>query len=390
MKSMFRVAMSLLITTLFSTLAFAGEPATGSLLDNAHPHARAWLIGVFAVIIVGFLVFDLGFMNKKAHGVTTKAATLQTLFWIAVAVGYGGLIYYFVGHEPAAQFFSAYITEKMLSADNLMVIMMLFMFFDVKEAFQHRVLYWGILGAVVLRGLFIGSGTLIVSLFHPVLYLFGAVLIWSGIKLMASGDDEEAQDFEKNRTLIFLKKWLPLSSGPHTGHFFTIENGKKVGTILLLTLAMVEVTDLIFAVDSIPAVFAITTDFFIAFTSNIFAVMGLRALFFIVEKVLKQFPHLQKGIAFVLVFIGGKMFLDLVDPAVGFLSKVFGFAHTEGSWEYHLTSVQSFMVIIIALGLAMGYSVISVKMGWTTIDDPEAAFDDSDLKPATPATNENS
>lgn len=303
--------------------------------------AEAILFGVFGIIILAFLVIDLGFLNRKAHAITTKAAVIQTLFWIGMATGYGGLIYHYLGHVKAADFFSAYLTEKMLSADNLMVILMLFVFFGIKEMYQHRVLLWGIIGAIIFRAIFIGSGTFIVSHIHFVLYFFGAFLIYTGVKLMFAKGEEEEQDFENTKTLQFFRRHLPLSSAFHNGRFFVAENGKRVATTLFLVLCMIEVTDLAFAVDSIPAVFAITRDPFIAFTSNIFAVMGLRALFFIVEKVLAKFPHLSKGIAFVLVFIGGKMFLDL--------------------FHLHLSSIVSFGVIIVALLLAMGYSLLTER-----------------------------
>lgn len=294
-------------------------------------HTILWL--VFAAIIIVFLVVDLGILSRQAHKVSTKSALLQSAFWISISVAYGGLIFYLLGSAPAADFLSAYLTEKMLSVDNLFVILLLFGFFQLDSKYHHRVLYWGIMGAVFFRGAFIGLGSMIVSQFHFVLYFFGALLIYTGGKLFLNKEEDKI-DFESNKVMKLAKKYLPFTTESHEGHF--MKKGKF--TILFMILLLVETTDILFAVDSIPAVFAITQDPFIVFTSNIFAIMGLRALFFLVENILNTFHHLQKAISFVLIFIGAKMLLDIVD--------------------IHISSPISFAVIIGAFILSLITSVL--------------------------------
>lgn len=302
--------------------------------------AQQILFILFGIIVVGFLVLDLGYFNRKAHKVAPKSALIQSLFWIGIALGYGALIFYFVGHEKAAEFMSAYVTEKMLSVDNLFVIALIFNFFKIEEKFHHKVLFWGIMGAIVFRALFIGVGAIIIEQFHWVLYIFGALLIYTGIKLF-SEKKEEHVDFEKSKVVKFVKKFLPFTTAPHNGKFVLKQKGKWAFTTLFLIIILVETTDIIFAVDSIPAAFAISRDPFIIFTSNVFAIMGLRALFFLLEGFLHRFHHLQKGLAFILVFIGGKMLIDF-----------FGI---------HISSITSLMVIMSALGLSMLLSVVFPK-----------------------------
>lgn len=299
-----------------------------------------WLWIIFAVIIVGFLVVDLGWLNRTSHKVGFKPALYQSLFWVAIALGFGTLIYFFEGKELAAQFLSAYVTEKMLSVDNLFVIMLIFSFFNLEEKYHHRVLFWGIMGAILFRAIFITTGSYIISQFHWVLYIFGAVLLYTGIKLLKDKKEEHI-NFNDNKVIKLAKKYLPFSPNHHNGKFFLKENGKFVFTSLFLIILLVEATDIIFAVDSIPAVFAISQNLFIVFTSNIFAIMGLRALFFLIENVLHRFHHLQKGLAFILVFIGLKMLAGIVG--------------------FHLSSMISFGVIMGALALSMILSIVFPK-----------------------------
>ena len=294
------------------------------------------MILLFVVVVAGFLVVDLGWFNRRARKVSIKAAAYQSLFWIALACSYGAMVWKYLSPSMAADFMSAYVTEKMLSTDNLFVIMLLFAFFKIEEKFHHRVLFWGILGAVVLRGIFIGAGAAVVAQFHWILYGFGALLIYTGYKLVFDGDGEEA-DFERSRVLKFCRKHLRITTEEHRGKFFL----RRRATMLFVTLVMIETTDVIFAVDSIPAVLAITQDPFIAFTSNIFAVMGLRALFFLVEGIMSKFRHLQKGVAFVLFFIGAKMLLDI--------------------FKIHISSPISFLIIITALALSLLSSTLPRK-----------------------------
>lgn len=295
---------------------------------------------LFSIIVGGFLIADLGYFNRKAHRIEPKDALIQSLFWIGIAFGFGFLIFLFMGREVAAEFMSAYVTEKMLSVDNLFVIMLIFSFFNLEEKYHHKVLFWGIMGAIVFRGVFILVGSYIISQFHWVLYIFGAILIYTGIKLFADKKEEHI-DFNKNPIVKFAKKYLPFTTNHHGGNFIVKEGGKKMFTVLFLIVLLVESTDIIFAVDSIPAAFAISQDPFVIFTSNIFAIMGLRALFFLLESVLHKFHHLQKGLSFILIFIGGKMML--------------------GIFHLHISSLASFAVIMGVLALLLLLSVLFPK-----------------------------
>ncbi len=295
---------------------------------------------VFGTVVIGFLVFDLGYLNRKAHKIGLKSAALQSMFWIFISLVFSYLIYHSMGKIPAIEFLSAYVTEKMLSVDNLFVIVLIFSFFNLDEKYHHKVLFWGIIGAVVFRALFILAGSYIIGQFHWVLYIFGAILVYTGIRLIKDKKEEHI-DFQKNKVVRLAHRFLPFTSNPHGGKFWLREHGKFYFTILFLIIILVETTDIIFAVDSIPAAFAISQNSFIVFTSNIFAVMGLRALFFLLEGVLHRFHHLQKGLAFILLFIGVKMML--------------------GIFHIHLSSLVSFAVIMGALGASLLLSVIFPK-----------------------------
>lgn len=302
--------------------------------------AQLILIILFSVVVIGFLIADLGFFNRKSHKIEFKPALYQSLFWVGISLGFGYLIYLFIGKETALEFLSAYITEKMLSVDNLFVILLIFNYFKLEEKYHHKALFWGILGAIVFRGIFIGAGSYIIDQFHWVLYIFGAVLLYTGIKLL-SDKKEEHIDFKKSKIIKFAHKILPFTDSHHGGKFFFRENGKFYFTSLFMVVLMVEATDIIFAVDSIPAVFAISQNLFVVFTSNIFAIMGLRALFFLIENVLHRFHYLQKGLAVILLFIGLKMLL--------------------GIFGLHISSIASFSVIIFAFSASIILSTIFPK-----------------------------
>lgn len=294
------------------------------------PQAILW--AVFAAVMLGFLVVDLGILNRKAHAVSTKSAVLQSLFWVGTSLAYAWLMLHVGGSAPAADFLAAYVTEKMLSVDNLFVILLIFSYFKVKDEYRHRVLYWGILGAVVMRGIFILGGTAIVGRFHWLLYFFGAFLVWSGIKLLFKKGDDET-DVSENKVFKWASRNLRVTGGYHADKFFVSTPAGRFVTPLFLVLLVVETTDVMFAFDSIPAVFAITQDPLVAFTSNIFAVMGLRALFFLVEGLMKRLRYLQQGLSAVLVFIGGKM-----------LAGILGF---------HIGSVESLAIVLCILSAAV-------------------------------------
>lgn len=269
------------------------------------------LFGVFGAIIIVFLIVDLGVFHKSHQKVSQKEALKQSIFWVLVSVAYGMLIYFY-GEGPAAtlEFFSAYVTEKALSVDNIFVILLILRYFKVKEEYYHNVLFWGILGAIVFRAVFIFVGALLISQFHWILYIFGVFLVYSGIKLFGEEDEMELEP-EKNPLLKTAKKILPISTEDKGGKFWIREGGKLLFTPLFLVIILIESTDLIFAVDSIPAAFAITQNEFVIYTSNIFAVMGLRAMFFLLANVLDKFYLLQKGLSVVLIFIGAKMLAEI-------------------------------------------------------------------------------
>jgi tellurite resistance protein TerC len=302
--------------------------------------AQTDLIILFAVIVVGFLILDLGFFNKKNHKIGFREALYQSLFWVGISLVFGLLIFLFISKETAVEFLSAYVTEKMLSVDNLFVIMLIFSYFKLEERYHHKALFWGILGAIIFRGIFIGAGAYIIHQFYWVLYIFGAVLLYTGIKLLYDKKEEHI-DFQHNKIIKFAHKILPFTASHHNGKFFFRENGKFYFTSLFMIVIMVEATDIIFAVDSIPAVFSISQNLFVVFTSNIFAIMGLRALFFLIENVLHRFHHLQKGLAFILIFIGLKM-----------ISGIFGL---------HISSFWSFGVIMFALASSIVLSLVFPK-----------------------------
>ncbi len=295
---------------------------------------------LFSFVVVTFLVLDLAYFNRQNHKIEFKPALYQSLFWVAVSLIFGFLISIYMGNEMAVEFISAYITEKMLSVDNLFVIMLIFSFFNLEEKYHHRVLFWGILGAIVFRAIFIGVGAYIINQFYWVLYIFGIILFYTGIKLLRDKKEEHI-NFHDNKIIKAAHKYLPFTANHHNGKFFCRENGKFMFTSLFLIMLLVEGTDIVFAVDSIPAAFSISQNLFIVFTSNVFAIMGLRALFFLIENILHRFHHLQKGLAVILIFIGLKM-----------LSGIFGL---------HVSAFVSFGIIIFALGSSMILSVIFPK-----------------------------
>lgn len=266
---------------------------------------------LFGIIIVTFLIIDLGVLNKSAKKISTKSALYQTIFWIAISVAFGFIIYkYDGGSEPMLEYFSAYVTEKALSVDNIFVIILILKYFRIDEAYYHKILFWGIIGAVIFRGIFIFAGVFLVSKLHWILYIFGAFLVYSGIKLFFENEEEEFNP-EDSFVVKFIRKRFKMTKENYAGKFFIKTENGTLFTPLFLVLILIETTDLIFAVDSIPAAFAITNSEFILYTSNIFAVLGLRAMFFLLAGVLDKFHLLQKGLSFILIFIGGKMLLEI-------------------------------------------------------------------------------
>lgn len=261
----------------------------------------------FLLLVTIFLVIDLGVFNKKQHAVSVKEALIWTGIWITLALIFNFFVWIEWGSEIGLKFLAGYLLEKSLSIDNIFVIFLIFMSFKVEPKYQHRILFWGIVGAIVLRGLLILAGTTLVAKFHWIFYVFGVFLIYSGIHMVFKKDE----DFDPHKSWIvrMLHKIVPVAR-KHEGKFF-VKHGKRTAvTVLFVSLLVIEFTDVVFAFDSIPAIFGITTDPFIVFTSNIFAILGLRSLYFVIAKIHDMFVFLQYGLAFILVFIGVKMILE--------------------------------------------------------------------------------
>lgn len=264
-------------------------------------------VGFIAFVLV-MLALDLGVFHRTPHEVKPKEAGVWVAIWVALALVFAGGLAIYAGRGVALTFLTGYVIEESLSVDNIFVMVLIFEYFRVPKNCQHRVLFYGILGALIMRGLFIAAGSALVSNFHWVLYIFGALLVVTGIRMAMKGDEEF--DGEQNKVVKMVRRFLPITADYHGKHFFTMENGRRIATPLLLVLILVEFTDLIFAVDSIPAIFGVTTDPFIVFTSNIFAVMGLRSLYFLLAAVVDRFHLLKYGLAVILTFVGLKMLTE--------------------------------------------------------------------------------
>jgi tellurite resistance protein TerC len=309
------------------------------------------LFGIFLAVIIIFMVVDLGLFHKQAHKITTKSALYQSIFWVSISTVFGLLIYFggpyahleggvptnLNGSDAAVLYFSTYLTEYALSVDNIFVILLILKYFKVDETYYHKILFWGILGAVIFRAVFIFVGAILIHKFHWILYIFGVFLIYSGIRIYFEDGDEKIEP-EKNPILKICRKYLPISDTDQGGKFFFRDKGKWFFTPLFLVIVLIETTDLIFAVDSIPAAFAITQNEFLIYTSNIFAVMGLRAMFFLLAGIIDKFYLLQKGLSIILFFIGAKMLLEI--------------------FHIELNVYLSFTVIIATLTLSIVFSVL--------------------------------
>lgn len=267
----------------------------------------------FVVFVLLMLALDLGVFHRKVHAVKVKEALAWSLVWIALAACFGGIVYYAYGPNRALEFATGYVIEKALSVDNLFVFVVLFSAFRIPQAAQHRVLFWGVLGALVMRALFIAAGSALLARFSWVMYLFGAFLVFTAIKLWREKPGEGHDSPLDSRAYKLFRRLVPTSSELDGYHFFTRVQGRRLATPLFMVLVLVEVTDLIFAVDSIPAVFAVTRDPFIVFTSNVFAILGLRSLYFVLADFVTRFYYLKPALAIVLGFVGVKML------AVGFV-----------------------------------------------------------------------
>jgi integral membrane protein, TerC family len=260
----------------------------------------------FILFVIFMLALDLGVFHRKQHTVKIKEALIWSGIWISLALIFNAGIYYTLGQQKALEFLTGYVVEKSLSIDNLFVFILLFGFFKVESKMQHRVLFWGVLGAIVLRAIFIFAGVALINQFHWIIYIFGAFLVYTGIKMLFEDDDNEVHP-EKNPVVKWIKRIYPVASNDEKGSFFKRIDKRLHITPLFIVLMLIEVSDLIFAVDSIPAILSISNDTYIVFTSNIFAIMGLRSLYFAVSEVMGLFRYLKYGLAAILSFVGIKM-----------------------------------------------------------------------------------
>ncbi|MHB0936258.1 MAG: TerC family protein [Armatimonadota bacterium] len=262
----------------------------------------------FNLFIVLMLALDLGVIHRKAHVIQFREAMRWSAFWIALALSFGVIVYFWRGPEVGLQFFTGYLIEESLSVDNLFVMLMIFTYFRVPALYQHKVLFWGILGALVMRATFIVTGVALIEKFHWMIYLFGGILVFTGIK-MALEKDKEIHP-EHNPVLRLFRRLIPVTKDYVGGSFFVQQEGRRWATPLAVVLVLIETTDLIFAVDSVPAVLAVSRDPFIIYTSNVFAILGLRSLYFALAGMMNRFQFLHYGLAVILVFVGGKMLLS--------------------------------------------------------------------------------
>jgi tellurite resistance protein TerC len=301
-------------------------------------------IGFFVFVFI-MLALDLGVFHKKDEAMRVKPALMWSFFWIALAMIFNVGVYYWLDHGKAIEFFTAYVLEKSLSVDNLFVFIMIFGYFSIAPRYQHKILFWGILGALVMRAIFIFAGVALITQFSWIMYLFGAFLVYSGIQMLFDKDDEKDFNPEKSFIIRLFKKMMPVTNDNPDAHFFVKKNGKRYATTFFITLLFIEISDMIFAVDSVPAVLAVVEshDLFIIYTSNIFAIMGLRSLYFALNGVMKYFYYLKFALAGILSFIGFKM-------CINELSK-------ELDWEFHISNYVSLSIIATLLIVSILFSI---------------------------------
>jgi tellurite resistance protein TerC len=283
---------------------------------------QIWLWVGFNAFVLAMLAIDLGVFHRSAHEVSVKEAAIWSTVWVALALGFNYGVYHFRGEQAGLEFLAGYLIEKALSVDNIFVFVLIFSYFRVPPKYQHRVLFWGILGALVMRGVMIGLGSYLIHHFEWVLYVFGAFLVWTGYRM--ARQDERAIEPEANPVIRLVRRLVPVTGTYHGPSFFIREpagiggRARRLATPLFVVLVLVETTDLIFAVDSIPAVFAVTRDPFLVYSSNVFAILGLRALYFLLSGVIGKFRYLKFGLSVVLIFVGGKMLLaDVYKVPIG-------------------------------------------------------------------------
>jgi tellurite resistance protein TerC len=271
-----------------------------------------WVL--FNSFVIGLLLLDLLVFNRRAHPIKLKEALGWSAFWVCLSLCFNFLVYRTMGHEAGVEWLTGYLVEKALSVDNLFVFLLIFTYFKVPAEYQHRILFWGVLGALVLRGIFIVAGAALLAKFHFLLYVLGAFLVYTGVRMGLSDSGEPEIDPEGNPIVRFLSRHLPITRQPDGGKFFTTREGVRFATPLFVVLVLVETTDVVFAADSIPAILAISRDTFVVYTSNVFALLGLRALYFALASLMQLFHYLHYGLALILIFIGGKLLLEDIYP----------------------------------------------------------------------------
>jgi tellurite resistance protein TerC len=264
-------------------------------------------LSLFTLFVLALLALDLGVFHRKAHTVSIREATLWTIVWIVLSLAFNAGLYFTRGHQPALEFLTGYVLEKSLSMDNVFVFAVIFTYMGVPSGAQHKVLFWGVLGALVMRAAFIAAGAALIARFHWILYLFGVFLLVTGVRLF--GQSHEEVHPEKNPVLRLAQKYLPVTKAYDGARFFVRAEGRLMVTPLFMVLLLVETTDVVFAADSIPAIFAVTVDPFIVYTSNVCAILGLRALYFVLAGAILKFRYLRPGLALILIFVGVKMLI---------------------------------------------------------------------------------
>lgn len=267
-----------------------------------------WVWLAFIGGVLGMLALDLGVFHRKAHTVSVREAAVWSAVWVALSLAFAALVYVWQGPDKGLEFITGYLIEKSLAVDNIFVFVLVFSFFATPPIYQHRVLFWGVIGALLMRGVMIALGVTLIERFHWVLYLFGALLLLTGVRMLFQRHDAEV-DLNKNPAVRLARRLFRVSDDYDGQKFFTVKNGVRMATPLFLVLIFIEFTDLVFAVDSIPAIFAITTDPFIVFTSNVLAILGLRSMYFLLAGVVHRFVYLKTGLSLILIFIGVKMLL---------------------------------------------------------------------------------
>jgi len=268
--------------------------------------------GGFVAIVTVMLALDLGVFNRKAHEPSFRESLTWSIVWVSIALAFNGGVYYMLGPQAGIEFATGYVIEKALSVDNIFIFVMLFSYFQVPLKYQHRVLFWGVIGAIIMRGILIAVGAALLAQFHWIIYFFGALLLFTGAK-MAFQKHEDSNP-EDNAVIRFLRRFIPVTTEHHGQSFFVRQKGADgrlalFATPLFMVLVLVELSDLVFAVDSVPAIFAVTTDPFIVLSSNVFAILGLRSLFFLLAGIVHKFHLLKLGLSLILVFVGAKMLL---------------------------------------------------------------------------------